>query len=346
MLNDLPDSAAQAQFQAGIMLGQAKAYREAAQHFARARTGYPDPYLAGYNQMLMQVKAAEFRPAILTGKELLASGYERSEIFNLLAEAYLKNGDLKEALRALRAAIERQPTDERNYLDLAAICQAHGNYDLAIEITNIGIRHIPDSFHLYLERGIVRAGKSQYAEAEKDFVTAHTLASGEPLPCVALALTWMIQGHIDKAVRLLRDRTKVTPKDFLTYYVLGEALMRSAPETGSHAELDALAAFKASTRLNASYAPAHARLGALLLKEGHEDDAIDELKKAIAADPANEAATFALARAYHRKGEHARASELMKRFKALHVREREDENAKLLQRIVVWNPRPLSVARP
>jgi tetratricopeptide (TPR) repeat protein len=334
MLDLLPADDAAAEFQAGMMLGRADATVEAAIHFGRARKGYADPYQAGFNQLLMQIKGRDFQGGIRTAEELLSQGYQRAELYNLLSEAYLKSGQLQESLQALRKAAQIDPTDERNYLDLAALCENFGNYDLGIQITDIGIRNIPGSFRLYLQRGAIRAGKTELTEAQKDFVSAQTLAPGEPLPYVALAITWMLQGQIPKAVALLRERAKLTPKDFLTHYMLGIALVRSAPEAGSQDEIEALRAFETSIRLNPGYAHAHTQLGKMLLKRGDKDQAIEELEKAIALDPAEEAATFQLAQAYHKKGNQVRSSELKERFAKLHVQEREDEDAKMLKHIV------------
>jgi tetratricopeptide (TPR) repeat protein len=334
MLDLLPPDDAAAEFQAGMMLGRADAYVEAANHFGQARKGYADPYQAGFNQMLMQIKGHDFQGGIRTGQELLSEGYERAELYNLLSEAYLKGGQLQESLQALRKAAQIDPADERNYLDLSALCENYGNYDLGIQITDIGIRNIPGSFRLYLQRGAIRAGKTELTEAQKDFVFSQTLAPGEPLPYVALAITWMLQGQVPKAVALLSERAKLTPEDFLTHYTLGVALVRSAPEPGSQGEIDALRAFETSIRLNPGYAHAHTQLGKMLLKRGDMDRAIEELEKAIALDPTEEGATFQLARAYHKQGNQARSSELMERFAKLHVQKREDEDTKLLKHIV------------
>lgn len=334
MLDLLPADDAVAEFQAGLMLGRADAYAEAAILFGRARKRYVDPYQAGFNQMLMQIKGRDFQGGIRTGEELLAQGYQRAELYNLLSEAYLKNGRLEESLQALRKAAQLDPTDERNYLDLSALCENYGNYDLGIQITDIGIHNIPRSFRLYLQRGAIRAGKTELTEAQKDFVTAQGLAPSEPLPYVAGAITWMLQGRMSKAIALLRERVKVTPGDFLTHYTLGLAVVRSAPELGSQDEIEALRAFETAIRLNPNYAHAHMQLGKMLLKRGDMNRAVEELEKAINLDPTDEGATFQLARAYHKNGNQARSSELMERFAKLHVRKQENEDTKLLKHIV------------
>src|SRR5262249_15695029 len=57
VLRKLPANDAQNRFDAGVFLGKAEAYGPAAEFFASARKRYSDPYTAGYNQVLMLLKA-------------------------------------------------------------------------------------------------------------------------------------------------------------------------------------------------------------------------------------------------------------------------------------------------
>src|SRR5579859_2517825 len=56
VLKTLPQEDAEDRFQGGMMLGRAGAYPQAADLFASARARYSDPYVAGYNQLLMLIK--------------------------------------------------------------------------------------------------------------------------------------------------------------------------------------------------------------------------------------------------------------------------------------------------
>jgi len=334
MLDLLPAGDGERQFQAGVMLAQAEAYTEAARRFGLARQGYSDPYTAGYNQALAYMKAGDSLAAIRTVSELFTEGYQRAELYNLVSQAYLENGQLQEAYDALRRATQIDPKDENNYLDLTAICLDYENYDLGIEIADTGLRHVPDSYRLYLQRGVLRRMKGQITDAEKDFATAQKLAPQKTLPYVALAITWMLTGQIQEAISVLRERAKLTPDDFLTQYLLGEVLVRSGAQVGSDTEREALTALEASVRLNPSFVHSHVALGKTLLKRGEVDRAIDELEKALALDPSEVTAAFQLSGAYRRKGALARAEELMARVKRLHALDREGNPDKPLKRLL------------
>ena len=233
MLDLLPATSEESQLQAGLLLAQAGAYAEAAAHFALARKGSLDPYTAGYNETLAYVKAENYPAAIQTAKELLAQRFERAELYNLVSEALLKSGQLQEACNALRKATDLAPDDPTNYIDLAWICLDYGNYDLGIEITDIGLRHIPNSERLYFQRGAMRAMKGQIAESEGDFEKAAQLAPQKNLPYIALCIAWMQLGQVQKPIDLLRERAKLSPGDFLVHYMLGEALMHWARTLGA-----------------------------------------------------------------------------------------------------------------
>ena len=334
MLSLLPAGDALSQFRAGQMLAQAGVFKEAAEHFGLSRPGYPEPNIAGYNQVLMLFKSGDYPAATRVGQELIAQGYKQSDLYSLVSEAYQKNDQIKEAYDVLRKATQINPREESNYLDLAALCLDYENYDLGLEISDIGLRNIPNSDRLYLQRGVMRAMKGQVAESEKDFEMARSLAPQKTLPYVALGIAWMQLGEIQKAVEELQKQAQRNPEDFLVHYLLGEALLRSGPPPGSDVESGAIRAFETSVRLNPNFVHSRAGLGKLLLRRGELDRAIGELEKAVEIDPAETAPVFQLANAYRRKGDTARADQTMARVSQLHEQAREDSMGKALKRIV------------
>jgi tetratricopeptide (TPR) repeat protein len=334
MLDLLPATSRESQLEAGLMLAHAGVYTEAAAHFALARKISSDKYAAGYNEILAYVKAEHYPAAIQTAKELFAAGFERAELYNLVSQAFLKSGQLKEACDALRRATDLAPDDPTNYIDLAWICMDYGNYDLGIEITDIGLQHIPNSERLYFQRGAMRAMKGEVAESVRDFEKAAQLAPEKNLPYIALAIAWMQLGEVQKTIDLLRERVKRSPGDFLVHYMLGEALMRSGANVGSAAENEAMEAFERSISLNPQFVQPRAELGKILLKRGEVDRAIGQLEKARALDPSDPGPTYQLAQAYRKKGDRARAEELMGRLSKIHEQDRNAEMKKALRGLV------------
>jgi tetratricopeptide (TPR) repeat protein len=334
MLDLLPGDAYDAQFQAGVVLEEAEVYAESARHFGLARKGYADPYSAGYNQILACLRAGDSTSALNIGNELLAAGYQKAELYSLMAEAYLKQKQIKEAYGALRTAASLDPNDEDNYLDIGIICSDYQNYDLGLEVTEIGLRQIPNSDRLHLQRGLLRMLKGNDAEAEEDVYRAAKMAPQKGLPYAVLGIIWMKTGQLDKAVKVLRERARQTPEDYLVQYMFGMALLRSGFAPGSPAEDEALAAFGASVRLKPDFAHSRTELGKLLLKRGEVDRAIDQLEKGMKLDPTDSAAVYQLASAYRRKGAVKKAEELESHLKTVHDEGLKDEIAKQMIHII------------
>ena len=113
VLKLLPPNDGEDRFQAGLLLGRAEAYAPAAELFASSRKRYSDPYVAGYNQLLMLIQGKSYPDAIQLFNELVAAGYQRAELYNLISEAYLKTDRVQDAYDALRTATRLEPAIRR-----------------------------------------------------------------------------------------------------------------------------------------------------------------------------------------------------------------------------------------
>ena len=128
--------------QAGLMLARLEKYEPAAREFEFAATG-KDAYLAGYNLALAHLKANQPDAAIRTISGMIEAGSRTAELYNVLSQAHEKKGQTREAFEALRTAIQIDPGDETNYLDLIALCLDHKNLDVALDIANVGVTRLP-----------------------------------------------------------------------------------------------------------------------------------------------------------------------------------------------------------
>jgi tetratricopeptide (TPR) repeat protein len=334
VLTELAAEDADNRFQAGVLLGRNQASAEAARFFASARAGYRDPAAAGYNQALMLVESGQSEAALSVIRELFAEGKPTGELLSLASRAHLAAGQLKEAYDALRQAAALEPTAEQHYLDLAAFCLQHQNYDLGLEIVDVGLRQLPSSLKLRLQRGVLLAEKGVLGEAEKEFEKARVLAPRNPIPYVGLAMAWMQTGQGARAVEVLRPRAKVLAREPLLAYMLGVALMRSGAEPTSPAAAEAKTAFASALRADPRFAPARAELGKLLLGQGHVESGIAELRKAVELDPDAPGPMYLLARAYQRQGDTTRAQEMMQRVSDLRSGAAEGDADADLRRVV------------
>jgi tetratricopeptide (TPR) repeat protein len=317
-----------------LILGRADAYAQAADLFGSARRRYNDPYVAGYNQLLMLIKAASYPEAIQLFKDLVAEGYKKAELYNVVSEAYLKTGQLQQAYDVLRTATQIEPQAEDNYVDLASVCLEYEDYPLGKEILDVGIHYIPNSYRLYIQRGVTFVMRGSLDAAEQDFQTASNLAPGKSLPYFALGWVWVQSGQTEKAIRVLREKSKMPGIDFLVPYILGVALIHSGAEPGTPAADEAVQAFETSINLSSNFPHSHAELGKLLFKQGQVDRAITELKAATALDPGDSGPVYMLAQAYRTKGQKAEADEMLAKIAQLHSDDHNLDVKKELKRLV------------
>jgi len=323
VLDAIPQEDAEKQFQAGILLGRAGAYVEAGTYFGRARKHATDPYKAAYDQTLMLIRGGDYPGAIQLSNEFFNAGLRRAELYNLVSEAFLKTGQVEKAYSALKSAIALEPADEDNYGDLAGVCLDQANYELGMEVVDAGLKRLPDSYRLHLQRGQILAQRGLTEESEKDLKIASRLSPSQPAPYVTLALAWIQRGKTAEAVELLRVRVKANPNDFILSYMLGIALNRSGAETDG----EAMAAFEAAVRLNPRFSRARAELGKMLLRGGDVAGAIGQLETAVKFDPEDATAAYQLGQAYRRMGESARAQEMLTRVvKLRHQKDAIDPN--------------------
>jgi len=333
----LSDADSNIQFQAGLLLARLEKYAAAARRFELSRQGFPDPYQLGYNLTLVLIRNRDYVAAIRAGEETLAAGYRKAEIYNLLAQAYEQNKQTNQAYEALRAATEIDPKDESNYLDLIALCLRHENYDLSLEIADIGARRAPASQRLRLHRGVALVMKGKLEEAVKEFQTVANLSPEEALPQMALGLALIQMDRQSEAIALLRRQSERHPKDPRILWLLGEALSRSSVQRGSEADKESILALEKSIQLDPRLPQSRVLLGKILLRRGEAARAAEHLEKALELDPEDMTAAYQLALALQRMGQTARAKELFTKVSRAKSEELQDAQRNLM-RIIKAGP--------
>jgi tetratricopeptide (TPR) repeat protein len=317
-LRRLPKDDAVSRFEAGLALAQAGAHLDASKFFASARSGYPDPYRAAYNQVLTLTQAGAYDEASRVSEELVQAGMGTAELYALASRAHLSSGRTRQATEALREAARLDPDREDIYIDLALICLSHSDYDLGLELIDLGLRQRPESSALHLHRGFLQSMRGEVADAEKSFEAARERSPQSPLPYTALAMLWIDDGRAGYAVAQLSAVHRRLADPVLTY-AFALALIRTGIEPGGLEAVEALEALRSSARAKPTFAPAHTELGRLLLRRGEIEDAIVALERAVAADPNSPAALYNLAQAYRKHGDDNRARALIAKLAAVNA---------------------------
>jgi Flp pilus assembly protein TadD len=235
----------------------------------------------------------------------------------------------------LRTAANLEPSEEQHYLDLALICLDHENFDLGVEIVDVGLQYKPAAARLHLYRGVLLVMKGLVEQAEQEFEKARALGPDGPVPYVALAMAWMQSGNASKAVDMLRKRMKTGSREAIMPYMFGVALMRTGVDPTDDAATEAIRAFENAIKLDPQLSGPRAELGKLLLRRGETQRAIEHLDRAASLDPENAAPAYLLAQAYRRMGDTVRAQELLSRVSKLNAQGRGDDPDKELKRTVL-----------
>ena len=323
ILAQLPASDGERHFAAGEMLVRHRSFAAAAEEFGKARPFYRDLYAAAYDQTLAYYNAGNFAAAINTANGLLNQGHRTAELADLAGEAYLKNHQTQEAYNAFRVATGIDPQNEDSYVDLCSLSLDMEKFDLGVEIADVGLKHLPESSRLHLQRGALLAMKGDFDRAQQDFSAAASLAPGEVTPLVSEGVLAMQTDHLDQSVDILHRAATQAPGSYLAQYWYAVALLRNGATPGSTAGDQALSALEASVRSNPDFWHSQADLGKVLLDNSKVEPAIGHLERAATLNPDATTPLYLLAQAYRRKGDTERAQALIVRVSKMQAEDRE-----------------------
>lgn len=285
-----------------------------------------------YNLAVAQVQAGNPDKAVETLAPLAGESAD-SDTLNLLASAQAGAGRTQEALDTLRRAARVAPRDERNYLDLAILCQRSDAPGAAIEFLDAGLRRLPLSARLYAARGVLRAHLGELEKAEADFERAGSLEPDEAYAAVGLSVLFTETGRAEGASALLRRKLAQSPDDPALNCVLADALIREGTQPDQPEFSEAREALLRAIRARPNFARAHATLGKLYLRENKPLEAIRELELAIRVDPANRPALNQLSVALRKVGRRTEADAVSERLRKQYEQDLETEAARQRVRV-------------
>jgi tetratricopeptide (TPR) repeat protein len=317
------ESAAEAELQKGIALTRSGKFNEAIPHFLAAQGQVRDASALSFNLALCYVGTGQYQPAIALLNELRSSGGSNANVENLLTQSLLGNGQPEEAFAAFERASRLAPENEKLYLYIVESCMSHGYYDMGLRVVEAGLKRLPRSAPLVFEHGILLAHLDFIEEAMKELQKVTKLAPGSDVAYIAAAQKSIFESDVDEAVRIAREGIRKGKQHFMLLALYGEAVMLSGVEAGSQELAEARAALEQSVALSPTYVSARMTLGKLYLIEGRMDDAIVHLNVARELDPKNSAVYANLATAYRRRGETARAEEMLAILAKLNKEEEE-----------------------
>jgi tetratricopeptide (TPR) repeat protein len=317
----LADSPAgpEATFQGGRVAAQFGDYDSAEKLFLSVRSSYPDLAALNYNLALAQYSARRYSDSEKTLQDSIADGHDTSEAYALLARVYLKQDRLPEMLAAFEKAINLEPANETNYLDLGQALLDKRNYKTAMEVANETLKRFAASSRAYSLKGGIELGMDVLTDAKKTYAKAIELDPNNPTALLGLALTQWNASQDAEAEKSFEAGIRKFPGNafFQLKYALFLLNSPEENEPGRQAQIKAL--LKKSEELDDSIAETHFQLGNLAIKENRYDEALKELEIAAREDPDLSKVHYAVARVYRRmgrEGDAAKETEIFNKLKA------------------------------
>jgi len=314
-----PDAQAEAELQKGTALTRQGLFSEAIPHLLEARGRVANEYAAGFNLALCYVGSGEYKKAILLLYDLRQQGHENTDVENLLAQAYVGNGQPTEALASLEQGAAMSPQNEKLYLFVSDACTEHQDYALALKVVAIGLRNLPQSPRLHYQQGMLLANLDEFDRAKTDFELVSKLAAGSEIGYVSAAQKELFEGNISGAVLAAREGVSKGFESPILLTILGEALLRSGASPGQPEFGEAQTALEKAVAQRPNDPSTQIALGRLYLIAGRLTGAIAHLEKARQMQPDRPTIYANLARAYQRHGDEQAAQQALATLEKLNL---------------------------
>jgi len=304
-------------FLGGEVAAQAHDLATAQQMFASIRSTYPDRAKLDYHLARAQYQAREFAECLETLQPLAAAGHATSEIENLIGWCYEGEGDFARAVGALDQAIERDPTQESNYLDVGRILLEAHRPTGALEAAKAALSVAPDSARAYGLKGLAESELSQPIDAVQSYLQAVILDPNSPKALLGLAIAQEREGKIQDAQATFEKGIRQFPGNAVFYQEYGKMLLIFRGDDPEASEAHAVSLLAKAITLDDNLAVSHFELGNLALSKGQLAQAVTQLEAAAKLSPSDSRAHYALSRAYRRLGRVEDADRELETFQSL-----------------------------
>jgi tetratricopeptide (TPR) repeat protein len=251
-------------------------------------------------------------------------------IHQLLAKAYMANGEPALAEESLRAAMDQIPGNMQLRLDLAAVLTQRHDLDRALELLEQSARAAPEDPYVrqalarvYLAKrdftsarataetlktlrpdspagfylaGLAEQGRNQLDDAHKEFTRALAIQPQSSDALAALAQLELTRGHGDQAIALLQDAAEHPHPNAFAYNLLGEIYLSQRKADPARAPISR------AMQLAPKWWMPYRNLAIAKYGSGDTAGAIDSYVAGIKAAPTEPTLVVELAQLYQKQG--------------------------------------------
>lgn len=215
------------------------------------------------------------------------------------------------AIRILKAAIQQNPSEPRNYYYLGEAYNALEKSDSAKSVLEEGTKADPKSIYNYIGLGRCYLDQNNVQKAKENFDRAKSLTSAKDiLQYVLMAHAYSSSSHPNyaEAINLLNKAISYTNKSADVYWELG--LTYEGMNKGG----DAVSAFERATELDPTMAKAYIREGVIWRLARNYNQSLTSFQAGIEADPNFPPAYREMAELYFYTGQYDKAKEAYQKY--------------------------------
>lgn len=300
--------------QLGYCLAELGRDGEAASTFARVVALDPNRPGARYNLALAQLNDHHPNESLDALQPLLQRTPVQPDVLVLAADAYEEKEDTEHAVTLLRQALLTDPRDVNTYMRFATLSYDHASPQVGVDILDYGLKQMPREPRLYLVRGILLTQLGEFSQASEDFATAGQIDPKLSFLGVAEGLVESQQHDSAKAITSFRMAAKAHPDEAYPQYLLAEALAGKGSVQGTPEYAEEVAAAQRAVKLDPHLVAARDLLSSIYFGNGRTDEAIEQSRSALAADPNDQQAVYHLIVALRTTDQKGQVPELLKRL--------------------------------
>ena len=279
---------------------------------------FADPSQPRYRLAVVKFHAKQYEESERILQKLISEGHEKGEVLRLLGWCYHKRNRNEDAIRTFRLAVQRDPIDEANFLDLGRLLLEERRFVVALELANRTVNAFPASSNALLLLASVELATEQFTDAAKMYSRSLSLDPSSAEGILGLAKAQAGAGMREQARTTLERAIEQFPGRAAFEIELATLLLKENDngDTGSQVRAEQL--LQAAAKHDPTLAEAQSQLGELALRRGQTAQALVHLETAVRISPESARAHFSQARGYRRAGrveEAARETALFEKLK-------------------------------
>lgn len=263
---------------------------------------FADSSQARYRLAVVKFHAKQYEESERILQKLISEGHKKGEVVRLLGWCYHARNRDEDAIRTFRLAVQLDPTDEANFLDLGRLLLEERRFVVALELANRTVNAFPASSSALLLLASVELATEQFTDAAKTYSRSLLLDQSSAEGILGLAKAQAGAGMREQARTTLERAMQQFPGRAAFEIELATLLLKENDSGNIGSQVRAEQLLQAAAKHDPTLAEAQFQLGELALRHGQAAQAVMHLETAVRISPDNARAHFSLARGYRRIG--------------------------------------------